>query len=115
MKCFVARALSSFAALTWCLLIAFQVSLAAEFRSDDRPTVKTDEVIDDDLYIFGDEVTIDGTSLLQKRWRMFRDADVHPVVRDQWLALFEGMLGVHDRFLRLVGEQMGAGFKVTIQ
>lgn len=60
MKLFVVRSLFPFAAIACWLLIGFDGSLGAEFRSDERPTVEADEVIQDDLYIFGDEVTIDG-------------------------------------------------------
>ncbi len=33
---------------------------AADFRADERPIVESDEVIDDDLYVVGDEVIING-------------------------------------------------------
>ena len=60
MKRYVVRALLPFAALAWFLLIGFQGLSGAEFRGDERPVVNVDEVIEDDLYIFGDEVTVDG-------------------------------------------------------
>jgi cytoskeletal protein CcmA (bactofilin family) len=59
-KLFVVRSLFPFAAIACWLLIGFDGLMGAEFRSDERPTVEADEVIQDDLYIFGDEVTIDG-------------------------------------------------------
>jgi hypothetical protein len=62
----------------------------------------------------GDEVLIERTRLVQTRWRMFDGVDVHSVVRAQWLALFEGMLGVHNRFLTLLGEQASEGFAIRV-
>ena len=46
--------------LAVCLFGPCNTTIGAEFRSDERPTVKADEEINDDLYIVGDEVTIDG-------------------------------------------------------
>jgi len=63
----------------------------------------------------GDAVTLEPGCLLQTSWRMFSAEDVHPVVREVWLALFEGMLGVHNRFLRLVAVQTDAGFRLSIE
>lgn len=60
MKRHVVRAFSLLAAFAWCLAGGFQGLSAAEFRSEERPVVEADEVIEDDLYMFGDEVTIDG-------------------------------------------------------
>lgn len=57
----------------------------------------------------GDEVARDGDALVQARWRLFRGVEVHPVVRDIWLALFEGLLASHDRFLRLRGQPQADG------
>jgi len=42
------------------LLFACTGLSAAEFRAEEQSVVESDEVIEDDLYIFGDEVTIDG-------------------------------------------------------
>ena len=44
--------------VAWSLITG--VVLAAEFRTDGRPIVDSDEVIEDDLYIFGEEIAIDG-------------------------------------------------------
>jgi hypothetical protein len=62
----------------------------------------------------GDEVTLERGYLLQTSWRMFGHDEVHPVVREIWLALFEGMLGVHNRFLQLNSEQTSEGFRIAI-
>jgi hypothetical protein len=62
----------------------------------------------------GDDVRIEDGSLVQTSWRMFGGVDVHPAVRAQWLALFEGMLGVHNRFLTLKAEHTGEGFAIRI-
>lgn len=63
----------------------------------------------------GDTITLSDNGVLQTNWRVFRDVDLHPVVREQWLALFEGMLGVHNRFLRLDAQQTPAGFRITVE
>jgi hypothetical protein len=62
----------------------------------------------------GDDVTHQGERLVQVRWRMFDGVKVHRVVREQWMALFEGMLGVHNRFLNLEGEATAAGFEIRV-
>ena len=53
------RCVLPFIVFAW-LFIGCDGLTAAEFRSNDRAVVEADEVIEDDLYIFGDEVTIDG-------------------------------------------------------
>ena len=53
----------------------------------------------------GDEVHLDGARVVQTRWRLFDRQSIHPVVADQWTALFEGLLSVHDRFATLVVHQ----------
>ncbi|MDH3644105.1 MAG: hypothetical protein OES38_18515 [Gammaproteobacteria bacterium] len=62
----------------------------------------------------GDEVSVDADGLVQTRWRMFADQEVHPVVRAQWLALFEGMLGVHNRFLNVAGRRTDSGYAMQV-
>jgi hypothetical protein len=59
-KQLVVGRLVPFAALACWLLVTFDGLSGAEFRADDRPVIESDEVVEDDLYIFGDEVTIDG-------------------------------------------------------
>jgi len=49
------------AVITFWLLPGMETSLPAiEFRTDERLMIETDETIEDDLYVFGDEVTING-------------------------------------------------------
>jgi len=60
MNLLAARSPFPFAAIACWLLIGLDGSMGAEFLFDERPTIAADEVIEDDLYVFGDEVTIDG-------------------------------------------------------
>ncbi len=60
MNCSSLRFSALFAFCVGAWMVASQTSPAAEFRAEDRSVVEADEVIDDDLYIFGEEVTIDG-------------------------------------------------------
>lgn len=60
MKRRIVRGLMSAIALAWWLLMGFNGSSAAEFRAEDQSVVESDEIVEDDLYIFGDEVTING-------------------------------------------------------
>jgi hypothetical protein len=53
------------------------------------------------LQASGDDVSLNGSSVTQHSWRLFRDRQVHACVFDQWLAIFEGLLSVHDRFAQL--------------
>jgi cytoskeletal protein CcmA (bactofilin family) len=47
---------------TWLCVLPRSASVrAAEFRGGDKVVVEADEVIEDDLYVFGQEVRIDGT------------------------------------------------------
>src|SRR4051794_7246380 len=41
-------------------LAALKPTHAAVFRSGDKVTIAADETIDDDLYVFGSEIVIDG-------------------------------------------------------
>jgi cytoskeletal protein CcmA (bactofilin family) len=54
----VVRDLMSIALVPWCLSIG--VVSAAESRAEPQLLIAADEVIEDDLYLFGDEITIDG-------------------------------------------------------
>jgi cytoskeletal protein CcmA (bactofilin family) len=49
--------------LTLCAIVfpAVRAAHAAEFRTGQDVTIKSDEVIQDDLYCFGEKITIDGT------------------------------------------------------
>ena len=60
MKRILVRALSLFIAWAGYLVMGVSHSPGAESRSAERPTIKSDEVIEDDLYVFGDEITVDG-------------------------------------------------------
>jgi cytoskeletal protein CcmA (bactofilin family) len=55
------RALSITLAVVLLTLFTSAPVLAADLRSDDHITVASGEVIDDDLYIAGSDITIDGT------------------------------------------------------
>lgn len=57
---------SGFVAQLACICCVFSTvphtqSFAAETRGDQTVVIKADETIDDDLYVFGEKVTIDGT------------------------------------------------------
>jgi cytoskeletal protein CcmA (bactofilin family) len=60
MKRRIVDALFSVGPLAWWLLFGCSGLPAAEFRAEDQSVVESDEIVEDDLYIFGDEVTIDG-------------------------------------------------------
>jgi len=63
---------------------------------------------------WGDTVSMADTTVTQTTWHMFREALVHPVVRELWLALLEGMLAAHNRFLRLVAEPTKQGLALRV-
>ncbi|MEZ5560529.1 MAG: hypothetical protein R3E86_18550 [Pseudomonadales bacterium] len=63
----------------------------------------------------GDQVVREDQALVQRDWRLFRGLQVHPVVRDIWLALLEGLLATQDRFLRLRAQASGhGGLRLTV-
>jgi hypothetical protein len=68
----------------------------------------------DVLRASGDDVVQDGPSVLQRSWRLFEREAIHPAVQDQWLAVFEGLLSVHDRFARLRVEPVAEGVRFTV-
>ena len=70
------------------------------------------EAAGDDVRV---DVRVDGKGLTQTNWRLFSEVHVEPVVRAQWLAMFEGMLGVHNRFLTLVAKETADGYHMSIQ
>lgn len=49
----------------------------------------------------GDSVARHGGQLLRGHWRLFPDGSAEPVVSEIWLALYQGLLAAHNRFLRL--------------
>ena len=61
MKTTLRRVLLAMLAAASCSLVSVE---AAEFRTADKAgnvIIKSDETIDDDLYVFGRQITIDGT------------------------------------------------------
>lgn len=62
----------------------------------------------------GDQVRRDGHRVVQQSWRLFAGLDVTPTVRGPWCALLEGLLAVHNRFLRLRCDGERAPFEMTI-
>lgn len=53
------------------------------------------------LVASGDEVRNTGDGLQRSRWRLFTDLPPDSIVPALWLAPFEGLLAVHNRFLAL--------------
>jgi hypothetical protein len=88
---------------------------AAALRIEDDSADSFGALVRKLLEASGDDVRVDGKGLTQTNWRLFREVHVEPVVRAQWLALFEGMLGVHNRFLTLVAKETADGYHMSIQ
>ena len=61
MKRYVVKILSSFVAFAWWPIVGFHELSGAEYRAGERPVIDADVIIEDDLYMFGDELTVDGT------------------------------------------------------
>ena len=59
----------------------------------------------------GDQIERDGAILERTEWRLFGDKSIDQSVREIWLAPFEGMLAVHNRFLGLMAD--GEQFRIA--
>ncbi|MGD9093235.1 MAG: polymer-forming cytoskeletal protein [Anaerolineales bacterium] len=55
------KGFSSFLLLVFILLISTSPASAVEFRTDDEVIIQAGEVIDDDLYVFAETITVNGT------------------------------------------------------
>ena len=58
MQSVTSRYLIRFAAVLGCLPVVW--ASAAEHRADGQLLISAEEIVEDDLYCFGDEITIDG-------------------------------------------------------
>jgi hypothetical protein len=55
----------------------------------------------------GEEVAVDGATVLQNGWRLMHGIDTSDAMFGAWNALWEGALAVHNRDLTLVTERRG--------
>ncbi len=90
-----------------------QLAQAFNVASDDPAAFL--ELLEGLLAFSGDTSSRSGNTLIRHGWRLFRNLKFHPVVTDIWLALVEGLLAAHNRFLVLKpsGERNG-DLKVTV-
>ena len=62
----------------------------------------------------GDGVARVGDAVERTDWRLFRGINLHPGVQQQWLAMLEGLLSVHNRFLALTAEENGEVLRLAV-
>ena len=89
-------------------------AIAADLDVNDRSAEAFAELLTKLLIAAGEEARRDGTTVVQNGWRLFDQDAIHPAVFDQWLAGFEGLLSVHDRFARLDASRDAGGIRLSV-
>jgi hypothetical protein len=89
-------------------------SIAAAFGVTGNTAPAFLSLLEQVLAASGDRVHAVDNTLQQTNWRLFSGLALHPAVRVQWLAVIEGLLSVHNRFLSLAATESAGSLVLRI-